>query len=257
MSRYKLIISYDGTHYSGWQVQNNGLAIQPLVQKALATVLRHPLDLTGSGRTDAGVHALGQTAHFDSELSFDPRRLRLSLNALLPPDIRILSIDPAAPDFHARYSASSKIYYYHLHLDPVADPTTRLYRHHVFGPCDLSLMKEAIPQFLGKHDFSSFANEPGKGSASRDPVRTLSRIDIVPEPGGVRLEFEGSGFLYKMVRNLVGTLLDVAAKRIQPSDIPVILQAKDRRRAGPAAPPNGLFLVSVNYQDNTKLKTKS
>lgn len=126
--RYKLTIAYDGTHYCGWQVQDHLDSIQSLIQKALQTALRHPLDLTGSGRTDAGVHARGQTAHFDSQLPFDPSRLRLSLNALLPPDIRILKIDPVAPDFHARYCAKAKIYHYHLHLSRVDDPFTRLYR---------------------------------------------------------------------------------------------------------------------------------
>ncbi len=128
MSRYKLTLAYDGTNYCGWQVQTEKTSIQSLIQQALQTALRHPLNLTGSGRTDAGVHAQGQTAHFDTDLPFDPARLRLSLNALLPPDIRILLIEPAAPDFHARYSAQSKIYHYHLHLDRIANPFTRLYR---------------------------------------------------------------------------------------------------------------------------------
>jgi tRNA pseudouridine38-40 synthase len=246
MTRYKLILSYDGTGYSGWQVQKTGPAIQPLVQKALETVLRHPIALTGSGRTDAGVHALGQTAHFDTDQLFDPRRLRLSLNALLPPDIRVLSIEPAAPSFHARYSALSKIYHYHLHLERVADPFTRLYRHHP-APCDLDLLSAAIPHFIGTRDFTSFANEPGRGSVSRDPVRTLFRLDLIPQSGGARLEFEADGFLYKMVRNITGTLLDVAARRIAPGAIPAILDAKDRRKAGASAPPQGLFLMQVNY----------
>src|SRR5579872_501769 len=127
--RYKLTITYDGTNYSGWQVQENAQSIQALVQKALVTALRHPLDLTGSSRTDSGVHAQGQIAHFDTDTTFDPARLRISLNALLPPDIRILQIEPTLPEFHARYSATSKIYHYHLHTDPIADPFTKLYRH--------------------------------------------------------------------------------------------------------------------------------
>lgn len=239
--RYKLTISYDGTHYAGWQVQKNGLAIQPLIQKALETALRHPLNLTGSGRTDAGVHARGQTAHFDTEISVEPKRLILSLNALLPPDIRIIDLEPAAPDFHARYSARSKIYHYHLSLEP--DPFTLLYRHPVFGAFNLELLKAGAKEFVGTHDFTSFANT-GKEKPS---VRTIYRIDVVEQKGGVRLEFEGNGFLYKMVRNITGTLLDVAAGKIEPSEIKNILAARDRRRAAAAAPAKGLFLFQVNY----------
>lgn len=245
--RYKLTIAYDGTAYSGWQIQPNGQAIQPLIQNALAIVLRAPTDLTGSGRTDAGVHARGQTAHFDAPHPLDLSRLRLSLNALLPQDIRILQIDPVDPQFHARYDATSKVYHYHLHLDSVVDPFVRCYRHQVYGSCDLDRMKKAIPYFLGTHDFLSFANEPNRGSASRGSVRTLFRLDLIEQKGGVRLEFEGDGFLYKMVRNITGVLLDVSANKLDPEDILAIFAAKDRRKASFAAPPQGLFLMEVKY----------
>lgn len=242
--RYKLTIAYDGTHYCGWQVQANGTSIQSLVQKALETALRHPTDLTGSGRTDAGVHARGQTAHFDTDQ--DTSRLILSLNALLPPDIRIFRIDPVSSDFHARYSAKGKVYHYHLHLDPVADPFKKLYCHQVFGKFDLKRLKDGIFYFLGTHDFISFANV--KEEIQTDTVRTIDRIDVVEEKGGIRLEFEGEGFLYKMVRNITGTLIDIAAGRMEPSDVEKILQQKDRKRAGMAAPAQGLFLHEVKYQ---------
>jgi tRNA pseudouridine38-40 synthase len=243
--RYKLTLSYDGTNYSGWQVQENAQSIQPLIQTALQTVLRHPLDLSGSGRTDAGVHARGQTAHFDSDTEISLPRLRISLNALLPPDIRILDIALVAPDFHARYSASSKIYHYHLRLDPILDPFTKLYSTQVFGPFDLAKVKEAVPHFLGTHDFTSFANV--KEAVQTDTIRTLSRLDLVDEIGGLRLEFEGDGFLYKMVRNIAGTLLDIGAGKISPQQIPSIFSARDRRKSGRAAPAQGLFLVEVKY----------
>lgn len=242
--RYKLIVSYDGTNYAGWQVQKNGQAIQPIIQNALQTILRHPINLTGSGRTDAGVHARGQIAHFDTEVSFDPKKLLISLNALLPLDIRIFQIDPVPATFHARYSASSKIYHYHLHLDPVADPFTQLYRHQIFGSFDLKKLKEGACQFIGTHDFTSFVN----ASEEKDRVRTLFRLDIVEQKGGIRLEFEGDGFLYKMVRNMVGTLIDVGVGKTQPEEIPLILSAKDRRKSGPAAPAKGLFLMQVCYR---------
>jgi len=245
--RYSLKIAYDGTHYSGWQVQSNAESIQALVQKALTTVLRHPVNLTGSGRTDAGVHAKGQIAHFDTDVVFQPKSLLLSINAFLPPDIRVVSVDPREPDFHARYSAKSKIYHYHLHLDPVADPILAPYRFHVLERICAQKLKHGTQSFIGTRDFTSFANQAYRGSASRDPVRTLLRFDACEEPGGVRLELEATGFLYKMARNIVGTLLDYAKDKRTAEEIEEIFQSKDRKKAGAAAPPHGLFLMHVEY----------
>lgn len=245
--KYKIQISYDGTNYAGWQVQKTGLAIAPLIQKALETVLRHPLDLTGSGRTDAGVHALDQVAHFNTSIDFDPHRLLLSINALLPLDIRVYRIENVKQDFHARYSAKSKIYHYHLHLDPISNPFNRLYRYHYKIPCDFDLIKDAIPLFLGTNDYTSFANQPHRGTASYDPIRTINRIDVINQEGGVRLEFEADGFLYKMVRNITGTLLDIGSKKIKTKDISKIFAARDRKKAGMSAPPQALFLTEVKY----------
>jgi tRNA pseudouridine38-40 synthase len=244
---YKLLIAYDGTHFSGWQIQKNAVSIQCLIERALSTILRTQVNIVGSGRTDAGVHALAQTAHFKVSVPIDMAKTLASLNGLLPADIRILSIDQADSTFHARYSASSKIYHYHLHLGKTADPFKRHFAYHVFHPVDITLLKKAAQYFIGTHDFTSFASEATQGSAAKNPVRTLYRIDIVEEKGGLRLEFEGNGFLYKMVRNIVGTLLDVCAGKIDLDQIPVILEAKDRRRAGRAAPPHGLYLMEVKY----------
>lgn len=255
MQRCKLTIAYDGTHYAGWQVQKTGKAIQPLIQKGLETILRHPIALTGSGRTDAGVHARGQTAHFDTLTPLSPYRLRFSLNALLPSDIRILDVEPMEKDFHARYSATSKIYHYHLHLNPTASPFDRLYRYHVFSPCNLDRIQKAIPFFLGQRNFSSFANEATRGSARKDPLRTLYRLDLCEQEGGVRLEFEADGFLYKMVRNITGTLVDIGAGRMEPEQIPSIFSAKDRRFAGETAPPQGLFLMKVCYNTPSEISS--
>lgn len=249
MQRYKLTIAYDGTAYCGWQVQAHPRksSIQALLQKALETVLRHRIALAGSGRTDAGVHAHGQTAHFDSSATFEISRLRLSLNALLPSDIRVVKIEAVSSTFHARYSALSKIYQYHLHLHPVIEPFVRLYRHHVRESFDLSRVQQALPHFLGTHDFTSFSNEAQRSCASYDPIRTLWRLDLIEQKGGLCLEFEADGFLYKMVRNIVGTLLDIAAGRIEPAAVPAILAAKDRRRAGTTATAQGLTLARVIY----------
>jgi tRNA pseudouridine38-40 synthase len=245
--RYKLTISYDGTNFGGWQIQSNSASIQMAIEAALQTALRAPTPIVGAGRTDAGVHALAQTAHFTPEKEADTFRLLASLNGLLPPEIRILKIEPVSEDFHARYSATSKEYHYHLHLDRVIHPFKRLYATAVPFPLDLDLLKNASSFFIGTHDFTSFANEADTGSAAKNPVRTLRRLDIVPEEGGLRLEFEASGFLYKMVRNITGTLLDICAKKIPLESLPDIFAAKDRRKAGQTAPPQGLFLVNVSY----------
>lgn len=239
-------IAYDGTHYGGWQAQLNSTSIQTLIQNALETVLRVPISLTGSGRTDAGVHALGQIAHFCFE-DLDLYKLIFSLNALLPKDIRIHTIELAPDRFHARYDATGKIYRYHLHLNPVMNPFKKLYTFHVREKIDLSLLQQATQLFIGTHDFTSFTNKPNQGSASNGAIRHLKRVDLVTESEGVYLELEANGFLYKMVRNIVGTLLDVAASRIPLANIPTIFSAKDRKKAGFTAPAQGLFLVKVLY----------
>jgi tRNA pseudouridine38-40 synthase len=250
MFKYKLTLAYDGTAYGGWQIQPNAISVQSLVEKALATALRAPTPVAAAGRTDAGVHARGQTAHFTSETPLDLFRLQASLNGLLPPDIRVLKLESAPEAFHARYSAVSKEYHYHLHLDPMMDPFKRLYSYHVFSPLDLDAMRAAARYFIGTHDFTSFANEASEGSAAKNPVRTLARLDICPEAGGIRLEFEGDGFLYKMVRNITGALLDVGRGKLSAEGIPALFEAKDRRAASAAAPPQGLFLMKVNYTSN-------
>jgi tRNA pseudouridine38-40 synthase len=246
--KYKAVIAYEGTRYSGWQVQSNALSIQTLIEDRLSTILRMPRAfLCGSGRTDAGVHALAQVAHFTTDFPIDISKTIASLNALLPTDIRILSLEEIDLAFHARFSALSKTYHYRLHLDPTPDPFKQRYAYHVPHPVDLPLLKEMTAPLIGTHDFTSFANKASHGSAAKDAVRTLYRLDLIEEEGGARLEFEGNGFLYKMVRNIVGTLLDICAGKIDKEELLVLLNAKDRRRAGTAAPPHGLYLAKVKY----------
>lgn len=245
---YKMVVAYDGTDYSGWQVQPNGISVQAVLQGQMKILLRHELAIVGSGRTDAGVHALGQVAHFYSPETLDPHRFPYSLNATLPKDIRVKSIELEHADFHARYSAKSKTYYYHLYLDQVQNPLRRLYSLHVRHRTDKELLKEASRLFVGTHDFTAFANSATEGSAAKNAVRTLYRLDVVEEEGGVRLELEADGFLYKMVRNIVGTLLEVASGKRALSEVEAILASRDRRRAGLAVPPHGLFLAQVDYK---------
>ena len=244
---YKMILSYDGTRYGGWQVQPNALTIQELLQNNIGVILRQPVALVGSGRTDAGVHALGQAAHFHTEQELDLFRFLHALNGLLPPDIRVHRVEPAPLDFHAQYSAIGKSYWYYLHLDKVENPFYRLYRWHVRHKISKEILREAAQYFVGRRDFTSFANEGHRGTAAHDPVRTVTRFEVAEEEGGVRLEIEADGFLYRMVRNIVGTLLEAAAGQRDPAEIPQIFAAKDRRRAGQAAPAHGLFLHKVFY----------
>lgn len=245
---YKLTLAYDGTQYCGWQVQPNGPSIQQFVQKAMEILLRQPIALHGAGRTDSGVHALNQTAHFKCSQQLDPYRMLHSLNGLLPPDIRVKNLEPVSEGFHARYSATGKTYHYLLEVGPFQNPFERLYRWHIYQKFDIPLFIKAASYFVGTHDFVAFANESHRGVASHDSIRTMKRLDIVNEDNnGIRLEFEADGFLYKMVRNIVGTLADVAMHKIDIAEIPRIFEKKDRRLAGKAAPPHGLFLVKVEY----------
>lgn len=244
MAKYKLTLSYDGTDYVGWQIQPNGISIQGLLEEALTTLLGENTRIYGAGRTDAGAHALGQSAHFLSEETIDCEQTLRSLNGMLPYDIRILELIPVPDTFHAQYSAIGKEYHYHLWLGQTVSPFVRLYRHHIGYPLDLSRMRQATRAFVGTHDFATFAN---LGSSVKTTVRTIKRLDLVEQEGGARLEFEGGGFLYKMVRNIVGTLIDAANGRKELEEIRALLEAKDRRAAGIAAPARGLFLVKVNY----------
>lgn len=245
--KYKMVIAYDGTHYHGWQMQPNGLTIQEVLQDKLHIILKEPTPVVGAGRTDAGVHALGQTAHFSHANPLDAPKVLRSLNGLLPPDIRVKSLDSAPQDFHARFSAVNKIYHYHLNLSAVPDPFLRLYSWHIPERLNLEGLQDAAACFLGTHDFSAFANEASLGAAGKNPIRTIKRIEIVPQREGIRLEFEAGSFLYKMVRNLTGTLIEVAKGKRSIEEIEAILASRDRRRSGRAAPAKGLFLMRVDY----------
>jgi tRNA pseudouridine38-40 synthase len=252
MPRYLLTVAYRGTAYAGWQIQPGVVSIQSLVQHAVRTVCRDPsIKLTGAGRTDAGVHAFDQKAHIDTSIDdlHLVSRYLLSFNALLPDDVRILKIEEVASSFHARYSAVAKEYHYQLQTEAYSDPFAYPFRHHIKERFSLSLMQGALRYFQGRHDFTSFANQPHHGAASRRPVKNLYRLDCFEQDGGVRIEFEGDGFLYKMVRNITGYLLDVAAGRKAAEEIPSILAQQRREAASLSAPARGLTLVKVHYEN--------
>jgi len=243
--RYKCKIAYDGTAYGGWQVQPTSITIQSLIQEALARLHKTKIHVTASGRTDSGVHALAQVAHFDAETPVNIR----ALNGILPRDIRILSITPIEKDFHARYSATGKTYRYHLSLGEAHDPFTRQYSHHMFYTLDPELLTAAAAQFIGTHDFTSFANSASEGAASKNAVRTITKCAVIPTDFGYTIEVSGNGFLYKMVRNIVGCLIQIATGKLPLETITHLLKAKDRTLAPPAAPAKGLFLCQVHYPE--------
>lgn len=245
--KYKLTLAYDGTQYSGWQIQPNAISIQEILQDKLEILLKKRATVVGSGRTDAGVHAMGQVAHFRHDDELDLFKILASLNGLLPRDIRVKKIEAVSGDFHARFSAINKEYHYHLNLHFVQDPFNRLYSWHLPEKIDLDLLQECAQLFVGTHDFTSFANEAKAGATARNPIRTIKKIDMVPEREGIRLEFEAGSFLYKMVRNLTGMIIEVAKGKRDLSEVSEILAAKDRRLAGRAAPAHGLFLMKVKY----------
>jgi tRNA pseudouridine38-40 synthase len=247
MPTYKLTLAYDGTAYGGWQVQPNAPSIQKTVQDQLERYFSRKVDLTGAGRTDAGVHALGQTAHIILDEPLDPFRFRHALNSLLPPDIRLKEVELKPDDFHARYSATGKIYSYHLALRGQENPLRRHFQWQIpYRDFSLDAFQEGAKRLLGTHDFKGFASENHQGVAARDSIRTLKRIDITSQDEIV-VVFEADGFLYKMVRNLMGTLVDIGRGYFPPERIDTILQSQDRRLAGQAAPAHGLCLDAVIY----------
>ncbi len=246
---YRMVIAYDGTEFSGWQVQVSDVSIQGLIEEGLKTITHEEARVIGAGRTDAGVHALGQTAHVRLEKDVDCEALKRSLNGLLPPAIRILEVCRAPEIFHAQRSAIGKEYHYHICLKDIVLPFDRPYIWHCRRHVDCDLLERAAQCFVGEHDFLAFANTPGRGCAKKTSVRIIRRLDVIRTENGVRLEFEGNGFLYKMVRNITGMLISVASSKRSIDDIEAVFRSKNRKLAEPAAPAQGLFMIRVFYPD--------
>jgi len=247
MNLYTMTIAYDGTDFAGWQKQPHSLSIQESIEKPLHTITKEHVRLIASGRTDSGVHARGQVAHFCLQNPYPQKRLLRSLNGLLPPSIRILSIEQAKEGFHAQKSALSKEYHYHLCLQEVVLPFDRPYVWHCRYKVDFDLLSKSATYFVGTHNFKAFANERGPGSRPKSYERTISRLSVIETEIGARLEFEGSGFLYKMVRNITNMMVAVSSGKYPLSAIKKVMASKDRRKAPHAAPAQGLFLMKVTY----------
>ncbi len=247
----KLRLAYDGTNYVGWQRQRDQPTIQQILEEALARMTGERIVLHGAGRTDAGVHALAMIANFQTSAAIPLAAFERGLNSMLPPDIRILAAAEMPLAFHARFSASGKIYGYRFSTAPIMPPCERLYTAHFPGPCDPAAMRAAMPQLMGEHDFSSFeaaGSRPAEGR--RGAVRCIQRLELVEDgerPGNFEIIVAGDGFLRHMVRNIVGTLVEVGQGRRTPEEFGQLLAARNRILAGPTAPAHGLVLQEVFY----------
>jgi len=241
----RLVLAYDGTRYFGWQRQREEPTIQGTLEDAIRRMTGETSALIASGRTDAGVHALHQVCHFKTSSEMSPAALKKGLNALTPGDILVKDVQVAPQDFHARYSARSKTYEYRVLNRPDPDVFIRAYTWHVPHALDFEAMKACVDILPGRHDFTSFRSS---GSTNINPVREMTRSELHrSDEHHLRFIFEADGFLRHMVRNMVGTIIEVGQRRFSYDDFVAILHARDRRVAGTMAPPHGLYLTMVNY----------
>lgn len=244
MKRVKLTVAYDGTNYCGWQVQPNGITVQEVLNQCLSEFTGENIETIGASRTDAGVHALGNVAVFDTEMRMPGDKFSFALNQRLPEDIRIQKSEEVDADFHPRYVKSQKTYEYRILNCRFPIPTERFYSHFIYIPLDVDKMKEAASYLIGEHDFKSFC---GTGAQVKTTVRTVKEIQIEKSGDRITIRITGEGFLYNMVRIIAGTLMDIGGGLYPPEKMKEILEAKDRKKAGPTAPARGLTLMKIQY----------
>lgn len=244
MPTFKITLEYDGTNYHGWQIQPDVPTIQRELEAAIGRVAQHEVNVIGAGRTDAGVHALGQVAHFSTTARLSTEEWNRALNGLLPPDIAVLAVEPAPDTFHARFAAKSKLYRYRILNRPHRSALERTRAWHVWQPLDVATMRETVACLVGKHDFSSFQGSP---TDTENAVCQITRLTLDQSGDDLSIEVEANRFLKQMVRNIVGTLAEVGRGKLQTGDVAGILDARDRTKAGPTAPAHGLYLVKVDY----------
>ena len=244
MKRVKLTVAYDGTNYCGWQVQPNGITIQEVLNQCLSEFTGEKIETIGASRTDAGVHALGNVAVFDTEMRMPGDKFSFALNQRLPEDIRIQKSEEVDVNFHPRYIKSQKTYEYRILNRRFPIPTERFYSHFTYIPLDIEKMREAAEYLVGEHDFKSFC---GTGAQVKTTVRTVKEIQIEKNEDRITIRITGEGFLYNMVRIIAGTLMDIGGGLYPPEKMQEILAAKDRKKAGPTAPARGLTLMEIQY----------
>ena len=247
--RVGIILSYDGTNYCGWQMQKNGISVQQRIEEALERLTGEKTSVVGAGRTDAGVHAVGQTAHFDTRAGIPAEKYSYAMNTVLPRDIRVKESFLARDDFHARYDAVGKRYKYVVCNMPHASAVMRNFSYHEPRALNINNMRSASERMKGTHDFSAFC---AAGAQTKTFVRTISDIKVTEKAGFIVFEYTGNGFLYNMVRIMTGTLLYVGMGKISFDDITGIIESRDRTRAGVTVPPTGLFLDKVFYENAKK-----
>ena len=241
----KLVLAYDGSRYHGWQRQPHGITIQEVIEEKIQMMAGDAVTLIASGRTDAGVHAVNQVCHFKTRSQIEPTALKKGLNSLLPDDILVVKAEYVSPDFHARYDAKTKTYEYRILNREEPDIFQRQHVWHIRRPLDVEEMRNCMNLLAGTHDFSSFKSS---GSGNMNPVRSVLNAGIYgPEEGLLRVVIEADGFLRHMVRNIVGTLVEVGFGKINSTGFKEIMESRDRSLAGVKAPPQGLFLVKVRY----------
>lgn len=248
MVRYKAIIAYDGTNFNGFQKQPNGRTVQEEVEKTLQKMANgKEITVFGSGRTDAGVHAIGQVIHFDYPEERPLERMRFALDTQSPEDIAVRQVEIVSEEFHARYLVKEKTYQFRVDIGKPRSPFRRHYASYYPYPLDLGKIQRALPDLLGTHDFTSFC---ASGSSIEDKVRTIyeAKMEVKETKDELLFTFRGNGFLYKMIRILVGTLLKIGNGRLPEDSIPAIIAKKDRNAAGPTAHPEGLYLYEVKYE---------
>lgn len=238
-------MSYDGSSFNGWQLQLNGLSIQQELEKVLTKLTGETVRVHGSSRTDAGVHARKHVAHFDLQSSTKPSELKKGMNALLPPEIRILQVNTVAYQFHARFSAVEKEYRYFIWNGDVLSPFLRLYRTHITKHLDVKAMQLAGKQLIGKHDFSAFSANPDRKIEST--VREIKELKVCKNGAEIVIIIRADGFLYRMVRSIAGYLIRVGAGELDASTAHKILFSRNRTAVVPTAPPQGLFLWNIKY----------
>lgn len=247
MKRVMLTIAYDGTNYCGWQTQKNGLAVEEVINNTLSEMLGEDICVIGASRTDAGVHAMGNVAVFDTDSRIPADKFSYALNQRLPDDIVIQSSCQVDAGFHPRHCNSTKTYEYKILNRRFPLPTERLYSHFLYYDLNIKKMQDAADYLVGTHDFKSFCSV---NTQVKDTIRTIFSINVEKSDATVKIRVSGNGFLYNMVRIISGTLIQAGTGQINPEYVKVMLEAKDRNAAGPTAPARGLTLVGIKYENN-------
>lgn len=245
MKRVKLVVAYDGTNYHGWQVQDNGITIEEVLNRTISELVQEDIKVIGASRTDAGVHACGNVAVFDTESRIPGDKFSFALNQRLPEDIRIQESCEVDADFHPRYADTVKTYEYNILNRRFELPTKRLYAAFCYYPMDIERMNQAAAYLVGEHDFKSFCSA---GAQVQTTVRAIYAVNVTKADDMVHIRITGNGFLYNMVRIIAGTLMQVGTGLMEPEQVKEILEARDRSKAGPTAVAKGLTLVEIRYE---------